>query len=61
MRSMTFLAACRDYFGLQPGQNLTGFRDEMVKLTETDRADLSAMFPSVGIQIVSASQTAQAA
>ena len=54
MEKMSFMAACSRYFGKLPGQTLLQFRDEIAKLTPKDRADLTALFPSVGIEIVAA-------
>lgn len=35
-----FIAACKQFFGLLPGQTLAKFRDEMKALTPKDRADI---------------------
>lgn len=51
MRVMTFATACKEYFGFQYNQNSGGFLAELKALTPKDKADLIAMFPSVGITI----------
>ena len=38
----TFISACRDYFGYLPGQTLSGFNEEIKKLTVEDRKATSA-------------------
>ena len=45
---MGFMAACRDYFGMLPGQTLTEFSAECKKLTEKDKAEISAGLIEVG-------------
>ncbi|HEY6018437.1 MAG TPA: hypothetical protein VIY48_00600 [Candidatus Paceibacterota bacterium] len=35
-----FIAACKSFFGLKPGQSLAEFRDEMKELTPKDRMDI---------------------
>lgn len=35
-----FMAACKTFFGMLPGQNLQGFRDEMHTLTAEDKMDI---------------------
>lgn len=47
-----FATACMKYFGMRPGQNLTQFQAELRELTEKDRADFIAWFPSVGYKII---------
>ena len=54
MKPMTFMQACKDFFGLKPGQTLSDFAREMRELTDADKAEISALFPSVGYGIVSA-------
>ena len=50
-KSMSFTAACKDYFGSKPGQSLGEFMAEVRALTEKDKGELTAMFPSVGYSI----------
>lgn len=49
METMTFISACRKFFGLKDGQKLQDFAAEMRELTAQDRLDLIAMFRTVGI------------
>lgn len=51
LKSMGFMAACKHYFGLKPGQGLSDFMKEVKELTPKDREDLKALFPSVGYSI----------
>lgn len=37
----TFMAACREYFGLKPNQTPLQFGQEIKALTPQDRADLT--------------------
>lgn len=39
-KEMGFIAACKDFFGFLPGQTLMTFREEISKLTDTDRKEL---------------------
>jgi len=48
MKSTTFIGACRQFFGLKPGQTLKDFADEIKTLTPQDKLDLIAMFRTVG-------------
>lgn len=52
MKQATFAAACKEYFGLKPGQAAIDFMKEIRELTLEDRADLTKMFPSVGYEII---------
>lgn len=52
MKSMTFVAACKDFFGMKQGQTATDFMKEIRELTPEDRTYLTALFPSVGYEIV---------
>lgn len=54
MKKTTFMAACKEYFGFKDGQDLAGFMREIKELTPADRTYFTAMFPSVGYEIVSA-------
>lgn len=53
-KSMTFIAACKDFFGLLPGQTLSQFLAETKALTEKDRAELSAMLAANGYTLTTA-------
>lgn len=52
MEKVSFAKACKEYFGMKPGQTLSDFLAELKELTEKDREELKAMFPSVGYEIV---------
>lgn len=54
MTQMTFTKAVKEYFGFKPGQNLTGFMDEIKALTADDRAYFAREFAKIGIEIVAA-------
>lgn len=49
LKPMTFVAACRNFFGLKQGQTLQEFAAEIRALTPGDKLDLVAMFRTVGI------------
>lgn len=49
MQSMTFVQACKAFFGLKPGQSLMEFAQEIRALTSKDKDDLVAMFKTVDI------------
>lgn len=38
---MTFIAACRDFFGIKEGQKLTEFGKEIAALTPADREEIA--------------------
>lgn len=54
MQQMTMTKALKEYFGFKPGQNLTGFMDEIKALTPDDRAYFKKEFVKVGIEIIQA-------
>lgn len=41
--AISFIAACRQYFGLKTDQKLTEFAAEMKELTDKDRAELQPL------------------
>lgn len=49
LKSVTFIAACRTFFGPKVGQDLKGFVEEMRALTPSDKADLIEMFKGEGL------------
>ena len=51
-KSRTFIGACRDFFGPKPGQPLKEFAEEVKALTQTDRAELKALFEAAGYTII---------
>lgn len=48
---MSFIAACKDYFGMKEGQTLSDFMTEIKALTTQDREDLKKEFARIGYQI----------
>lgn len=52
LEKVSFVTACNRFFGRKPGQTTGEFAVELRALTEKDKADLIAMFPSVGFEIV---------
>lgn len=53
-KSMTLLAACRDFFGLKPAQTGMGFGKEYKQLTESDREEIKRGLQQNGYEIISA-------
>lgn len=53
MKDISFAAACLDYFGKKQGQSSVEFMNELRALTDKDKVELKAMFPSVGYNITS--------
>jgi hypothetical protein len=51
MEEVSFATACWKFFKAKEGQSLSSFQMELKELTEKDKADLSAWFPSVGYTI----------
>lgn len=39
-KPISFLVACKQFFGLKPGQGLSDFRDEVKKLDAKDEAEM---------------------
>jgi hypothetical protein len=54
MKKFTFMAACRDFFGLHHGQTAMEFGKELKQLTEADRAEIKAGLQQNGYEIVAA-------
>ena len=52
MKSMSLLAALREFFGYRPGQTTGDFMLEYKALTEADREFFKREFLTVGYQIV---------
>ena len=52
LKSMTFVMACNSFFGRKQGQTLQDFNTELKALQPKDRADLTEMFKTVGINVV---------
>lgn len=49
LKQMSFVAACRQFFGLLPHQTLMEFANELRLLKPEDRAELIKLFREVGI------------
>ena len=52
VKQKTFLMACLDFFGCLPNQSKMEFSQELKKLTEADRAEISAGLEANGYKIV---------
>jgi hypothetical protein len=53
-KKLTFMSACRDYFGLKPDQSPVQFGKEIKELTEADRAEIKAGLEKLGYEIIAA-------
>jgi hypothetical protein len=49
LKQMTFVAACRTFFGPLPGTGLKDFVNELKQLTPQDRAEFIELFKGEGI------------
>ncbi len=56
MQQKSFAVACKEFFGMRPGQTLADLMAELKSLTEKDRAELTEMFKSVDVEIVQSKQ-----
>ncbi len=56
-KKMTFMSACRDFFGLLPGQTALQFGAEIKALTPEDRAEIQAGLEQLGYKIVASAVT----
>lgn len=54
LKHVTFIMACREFFGLLPGQTLQDFAKEIRALSEAERANFIEMFRSVGFDATKA-------
>lgn len=54
IREMTFMAACKDFFGLKPGQTALEFGKEIKALTDLDKAEIRAGLEKNGYKIMQA-------
>ncbi len=52
MTKSTLIKACKEYFGFKPGQNLSGFMEEIKTLTDDDRTYFKREFVKVGYEII---------
>lgn len=55
IKKLTFMAACRDFFGLKEGQSAMDFGKELKELNDADRAEIKAGLEKIGYEIVAAS------
>ena len=53
-KKMTFMAACKDFFGLKEGETSMQFAQEIKALTEQDRAEIRAGLVQNGYEILQA-------
>ncbi len=51
-KSFTLISACRDFFGLLPGQTMLDFGKEYRKLSEQDKREFRAELTAIGYAIV---------
>lgn len=49
LKQMTFVQACRSFFGMLPNETLQEFVAELKALTPEDKAELIVLFRNVGI------------
>jgi len=49
MKHVTFVMACREFFGLLPNETLQEFVAEVRALTQKDKTDMIEMFKTVGL------------
>ncbi len=52
MIKQTWMVACKNHFGLAPGQKLAEFAAEIKALTADDKADLINDFKAIGIEVI---------
>jgi hypothetical protein len=48
MKHVTFIMACREFFGIKTGQTLQDFAAEVRSLTQEDKAYFIELFKTVG-------------
>jgi hypothetical protein len=53
-KKLTFMAACREFFGLKEGQTAMEFGKELKQLTDADRAEIKAGLEKLGYEIIAA-------
>jgi len=51
MKEMSFIPACKDFFGMKHGQSLGDFMKECKELTDADRAEITAGLEANGYKI----------
>lgn len=50
-KPMSFSAACKDYFGVKPGQTALDFMKEVKALSADDKVEISAGLKALGYEI----------
>jgi len=50
-KEMSFVTACKDFFGYKPGQTLGEFMNEVRMLTDADKDELKKEFLKVGYAV----------
>lgn len=53
-KKMTFMAACRDFFGLKEGQSVMDFGKELKQLTDKDREEIKEGLKANGYELIAA-------
>lgn len=51
MLESSFMAACREFFGIKSGQSMIDFAKEVKELTPEDREYFKVEFAKIGISI----------
>lgn len=54
LKKLTFMSACKDFFGLKEGQTSIEFGKELKQLTTEDRAEIKAGLEQNGYEIIAA-------
>lgn len=54
MKKMTFMSACRDFFGVKPGQTAVQFGKEVMALNDSDRKEIAEGLAQHGYEIQNA-------
>ncbi len=52
MKEMTFVQACKDFFGMQPNQKPIDFMKEVRALNEKDRSEITTGLEQNGYKII---------
>lgn len=53
-KKLTFMMACRDFFGLHSGQTNMQFAQEVKALTDADKTEIRAGLEKLGYEIIQA-------
>lgn len=54
MKKLSFLAACREFFGTKEGQTALEFAKEVRQLNDADRVEIAAGLLQHGIEVTAA-------